>query len=44
MFLIGQYYVQGLCNGVQDCTDEERQKLLDQATANAIPSGPTCGR
>jgi hypothetical protein len=40
VFLIGQYYVQGICNGVQNCTDEKRQQLLDQATANATPIGP----
>jgi MFS family permease len=40
VFLIGQYYEQGLCNGVPDCTEEQRQQLLDQATANATPIGP----
>ena len=40
VFLIGQYYVQGVCNGVESCTDEQRQQLLDQATQNAIPIGP----
>jgi hypothetical protein len=40
VFLIGQYYVQGLCNGVQNCTEDQRKQLLDQATANATPIGP----
>jgi len=40
VFLIGQYYAQGVCNGVPNCTGEMRDQLLKQATANAIPIGP----
>jgi MFS family permease len=40
VFLIGQYYRQGLCNGVQGCTADQGDQLLKQATANAIPIGP----
>ena len=40
VFLIGQYYQQGLCNGVENCTEEMRQQKLDEATANATPIGP----
>jgi MFS family permease len=40
VFLIGQYYVQGLCNGKTDCTSEQRDQLLKDATTNATPIGP----
>jgi MFS family permease len=40
VFLIGQYYVQGLCNEDPGCTTEQRDQLLKQATENAIPIGP----
>jgi MFS family permease len=40
VFLIGQYYVQGVCNEQPDCTPEQRAALLQQATANATPIGP----
>jgi hypothetical protein len=40
VFLIGQYYQQGLCNGVPDCTDEKRAQLFDEATAHATEIGP----
>ncbi len=40
VFLIGQYYVQGLCNKEPGCTTEQRDQLLKDATANATPIGP----
>jgi predicted MFS family arabinose efflux permease len=40
VFLIGQYYEQGLCNGVADCTDDTRAELFDRASANATEIGP----
>jgi hypothetical protein len=40
VFLIGQYYIQGICNGDASCTAEQRQQKLDAATANATPIGP----
>jgi MFS family permease len=40
VFLIDQYYEQGLCNGVADCSTEQQDALLKQATANATPIGP----
>jgi MFS family permease len=40
VFLIGQYYRQGICNGVPDCDEERRQQLLDEATQDAIKIGP----
>src|SRR6476619_3694544 len=39
VFLIGQYYEQGLCNGVPNCDDQKRTELMDQATANATKTG-----
>jgi hypothetical protein len=40
VFLIGQYYEQGLCNGVPNCTEEERQQKLDEVKAGATQIGP----
>jgi hypothetical protein len=40
VFLIGQYYEQGLCNGIADCTDAERAQLLDDAFAQGTRIGP----
>ncbi|MEP6758356.1 MAG: MFS transporter [Actinomycetota bacterium] len=31
VFVIDQYYEQGLCNGVPNCTEEQRQQMLDAA-------------
>ena len=39
VFLIGQYYEQGLCNGVPNCDEAKRKELFDQATANATQIG-----
>jgi Major Facilitator Superfamily len=38
--VIGQYYEQGLCNGIEGCTEEQRQQLLDQAFAEGVTIGP----
>ncbi|MDP9185343.1 MAG: MFS transporter, partial [Actinomycetota bacterium] len=40
VFLIGQYYEQGLCNGVPDCTPEQRDQLLKDAFAQGTMIGP----
>ena len=40
VFLVGQYYG-GLCNGVEDCSAETQQQLLDEATAQGSRSAPT---
>jgi MFS family permease len=40
VFLIDQYYEQGLCNDQPNCTSEQQDALLKQATANATPIGP----
>ena len=39
VFLIGQYYG-GLCNGVEDCSADTEQQLLDEATAQGVEVGP----
>jgi hypothetical protein len=40
VFLIGQYYEQGLCNGIPGCTEEQRAQMLDDAFAQGVPIGP----
>jgi hypothetical protein len=40
VFLIGQYYEQGLCNGIPNCTEEQRAQLLKDAFARGIQIGP----
>ena len=39
VFLIGQYYRQGLCNGVPDCTEEQHSQLLQDAFAQGTMIG-----
>ena len=39
VFLVGQYYG-GLCNGVEDCSADTQQQLLDEATAQGVEVGP----
>jgi len=40
VFLIGQYYEQGLCNGVTDCTEDQRAQFLKEAFALGTMIGP----
>jgi Major Facilitator Superfamily len=40
VFLIGQYYEQGLCNGIPGCTEEQRAQMLQDAFAQGVPIGP----
>ena len=40
VFLIGQYYVQGLCNGVPSCTTEEREAARRRPRRTRLPIGP----
>jgi hypothetical protein len=39
VFLIGQYYEQGLCNGIPGCTEEQRAQMLNDAFARGMPIG-----
>jgi MFS family permease len=39
VFLIGQYYG-GLCNGVEDCSEESQQQALEAVTARGVEVGP----
>ncbi|MGH2539109.1 MAG: MFS transporter [Actinomycetota bacterium] len=39
VFLIGQYYG-GLCNGVQACSPEVQQEVLEAATSQGVEVGP----
>jgi MFS family permease len=39
VFLIGQYY-DGLCNGVDECSDDIEQRTLDDATSQGVEVGP----
>lgn len=40
VFLIGQYYEQGLCNGIPNCTEDQRQQMLDDAFTKGVTIGP----
>jgi Major Facilitator Superfamily len=40
VFLIGQYYEQGLCNGIAGCTEEQRAQMLQDAFAQGVRIGP----
>jgi hypothetical protein len=40
VFLIGQYYEQGLCNGIAGCTEDQRAQLLQGAFSQGVPIGP----
>jgi Major Facilitator Superfamily len=39
VFLVGQYYG-GLCNGVEDCSADTQQQLLEEATSQGVEVGP----
>src|SRR5262249_3559824 len=40
VFLIGQYYAQGLCNGIPGCTEDQRAQMLHDAFGQGVAIGP----
>jgi MFS family permease len=39
VFLVGRYYG-GLCNGLDQCSADDEQRVLDQATSQGVQVGP----
>ena len=39
VFLFGQYYG-GLCNGLEECTDEDEQRVFEEAADQGVRVGP----